>query len=78
MNSIMKTRYLTGLLVACIAVALIASCKKDSKLPDQTPIDYTAIKTGVPNALDKLTDTLFKTYGVRVFYEFNPRITRFR
>lgn len=63
------------LLVVLLAVSTwITGCKKEEKITIDQPIDYTAIKKGPKNGLDSLTDSLFNTYGVRVFYEFNPRI----
>lgn len=70
----MKNIYLFVLMVLSAGSTLLSSCKKDEVLSQETPIDYTAIKFGPRNDLDKLTDDIFNTYGVRVIYEFNPRI----
>lgn len=70
----MKKIYLLLLSIVLTMTMLIAGCKKGEELPIQEPIDYTAIKKGELNDLDRLTDSIFATYGVRVFYEFNPRI----
>jgi len=70
----MKKIYLLSLAFLLITSACITGCKKEDKIVVDGPIDYTAVKKGPWNGLDSLTDTLFRNYGVRVFYEFNPRI----
>jgi substrate import-associated zinc metallohydrolase lipoprotein len=70
----MKKIYAFVLVVVLASSAFITGCKKDTKIDIEEPIDYLSIKKGPWNGLDSLTDTIFRTYGVRVFYEFNPRI----
>lgn len=70
----MKKIYILVLAVVIASSAFITSCKKDTTIAIDEPIDYLSIKKGPWNGLDSLTDSLFKNYGVRVFYEFNPRI----
>ncbi|TKC03931.1 substrate import-associated zinc metallohydrolase lipoprotein [Pedobacter frigoris] len=70
----MKNIYLMVLAVMFIASTFITGCKKDDEIVVEELIDYTAVKKGPWNGLDSLTDTIFKNYGVRVYYEFNPRV----
>lgn len=71
---IMKKIYILVLAVVFASSAFITGCKKDTTIAIDEPIDYLSVKKGKWNGLDSLTDSIFKNYGVRVFYEFNPRI----
>jgi len=70
----MRNIYLLVFGMLFIASTFNTGCKKEDEIVIDAPIDYTAVKKGPWNGLDSLTDTVFKNYGVRVYYEFNPRV----
>lgn len=70
----MKKIYLFVFAAVLAGTAFITGCTKDDKVVVGEPIDYLSVKKGPWNGLDSLTDTIFRNYGVRVYYEFNPRV----
>lgn len=58
-----------------ILLSVIYSCKKDSALEKDAPIDYLElVKSEYKNKLDSIVDTVENDYGVQVFYQFTPRV----
>lgn len=65
---------LTGFMLILAIVAFV-SCKKESKLEKEDPIDFLElVQNPVKNGLDSIIDTIQRDYGVKVFYQFTPRI----
>jgi substrate import-associated zinc metallohydrolase lipoprotein len=60
--------------ICMILSILIAGCSKEETLEEKAPIDYLAGNKDPKTDLDKLIDTIANTYGVRVMYQFDPRV----
>jgi substrate import-associated zinc metallohydrolase lipoprotein len=61
------------LLFVLLAVSVCISCRKDQMPVIKDTIDY--FNYGAPkNDLDSLIDSVQQKYGVRIIYEFDPRV----
>lgn len=70
-----KVYYGPLLFLMSTALILTFSCKKERALEREAPVDYLEeIKSTVKNPLDSIIDTVQRDYGVKVFYQFTPRI----
>lgn len=59
------------------AIASLFGCQKESPVETKAAMDYFAISEKpryLWNALDSLCDTIYREYGVKVIYEYTPRI----
>jgi substrate import-associated zinc metallohydrolase lipoprotein len=65
---------LTGFVLA-MAIVVFVSCTKEDKLVKEEPVDFLELpQNAVKNGLDSLIDTIQRDYGVKVYYQFTPRV----
>jgi len=58
-----------------ILMSVFVSCNKEDKLEKEAPIDFLELpQNAVKNGLDSTIDNIQKEYGVKVYYQFSPRI----
>jgi substrate import-associated zinc metallohydrolase lipoprotein len=70
-----KNIYALSGFMLMVAIMAFVSCKKESKLEKEAPIDFLELpQNAVKNGLDSLIDTIQRDYGVKVYYQFTPRI----
>jgi substrate import-associated zinc metallohydrolase lipoprotein len=70
-----KTNYLFSLAAVIVAIVVLFSCQKEDKLIREADADYLQpIQNATKNRLDSIIDTVQRNYGVRVYYQFNPRV----
>lgn len=70
-----KNIYALSALSVFMTVVFLISCSKESKLEKEPPVDFLELpQNAVKNGLDSLIDTIQRDYGVKVYYQFTPRI----
>ena len=60
-----------------VALLNLAACQKEGNIESRTEVDYFSVNEKPKdrwNALDSLCDTIYRDYGVKVIYEYTPRI----
>ncbi|WP_437922195.1 substrate import-associated zinc metallohydrolase lipoprotein [Sphingobacterium sp. LRF_L2] len=75
MIGIKKKVMLFGLIGICLLASV--SCRKEERVVTEEAVDYFAIIDKPKdkwNALDSLCDTIYNDYGVKIIYEYTPRI----
>lgn len=74
----MKKRLRT-VVIACLGCILIFSCQKESALHTNGEIDYFDIVDKPKskwNELDTLCDSIYREFGVKIIYEYTPKMIR--
>lgn len=70
-----KKLYLLAAVMAVTAMLLFIGCNKEEKLKPEEPVDFLELpQSSVRTALDTLIDTIQGQYGVKVYYQFTPRV----
>lgn len=68
---IRKKRFLLGIFCTLLA------CQKEDTIAPPSYVDYFAVQSKSPdkwNGLDSLCDSIYNDYGVKIIYEYTPRI----